>query len=189
MDHPVMTDDTVVTFGLLKQLHISPEPTREYCYGKIHRCVVTQADPDYLGSITIDAGLLRASGILPHTKVEVVNISRKDSARIMTYVIEGPENSGVICLNGAAAHHFTRGDLAIIMAYERVPVSQIPHRQHRAIRVNGEEGIVEGNTNKIVENKVHTTPSLSELGEPENNRFGEKYSDPEHQAEVVALKR
>src|SRR5215469_5662749 len=120
-----MNEDTIVTIGVLKKLL---EPTREYCYGKIHRCVVTQAELDFVGSITIDPVLLRAARILPHTKVEVVNISRRDAARIMTYVIEGPESSGVICLNGAAAHHFNRGDLAIIMAYEQVPVSLIPHR-------------------------------------------------------------
>lgn len=153
------------------------EPSRDYCYSKIHRCVVTQAELHYVGSITVDAALLRAAQILPHTKVEVVNITRKDAARIETYVIEGPENSGIICLNGAAAHHFQRGDLAIIMAYERVPVSQIPHRQHRIVQVNGEEGIVEGKTNLVRYIQTYTTPTLEELGLPENNRFGESYGD------------
>ncbi|MCL2468926.1 MAG: aspartate 1-decarboxylase [Alphaproteobacteria bacterium] len=119
------------------------EPMREYCYGKIHRCVVTQAELDYAGSITVDAALLRAAGIYPHTKVEVVNLSRKDAARIMTYVIEGEENSGIICLNGAAAHHFSKGDLAIIMGYEQVPVSQIPHRQHTVVQVDAQNKITE----------------------------------------------
>src|SRR5262245_28810553 len=152
------------------------EATREYCYGKIHRCVVTQAELNYVGSITIDPVLLRAAGIFPHTKVQVVNISRKDAARIDTYVIEGEENSGVICLNGAAAHHFGRGDLAIIMAYERVPVSQIPHRKHVTVQVNGEAGISAGNTNRITEVQVHITPSLAELGKPDNNRFAQEYT-------------
>lgn len=173
MEDSTITDNTIVTVELLKKLH---EPTREYCYGKIHRCVVTQAELDYVGSITIDAALLRAAHILPHTKVEVVNITNKDAARIMTYAIEGPENSGVICLNGAAAHHFRRGDLAIIMAYEQVPVSLIPHRQQFVIQVNGEEGILEGNTNQITRIQTHTTPTLSELGQPENNRFAETYN-------------
>lgn len=166
------TDNDVVTVGLLKSLL---EPTRDYCYGKIHRCVVTQAELDYVGSITIDPVLLRAAGIFPHTKVEVVNISRSDAARICTYVIEGPENSGVICLNGAAAHHFSRGDLAIIMAYERVPVSQIPHRKHVTVQVNGEAGIHEGKTNKITHVQTFITPSLDEIGKPENNRFAQSY--------------
>lgn len=153
------------------------EPTREFCYGKIHRCVVTQADLNYVGSVTIDSALLRAAHILPHTKVEVVNITRKDAARIMTYVIEGPENSGVICLNGAAAHHFERGDLAIVMAYENVPVSQIPHRAHIAVQVNGEQGITEGNTNRITRIETYITPTLEELGKPENNRFAQPYRE------------
>ncbi|MBI1274245.1 MAG: aspartate 1-decarboxylase [Alphaproteobacteria bacterium] len=151
------------------------EATREFCYGKIHRCVVTQAELDYVGSITVDPALLRASRIYPHTKVEVVNITRKDAARIMTYVIEGPENSGVVCLNGAAAHHFSPGDLAIIMAYESVPVSLISQREHITVQVNGENGICGGNTNRIVDIKKYLTPSFEGLGMPENNRFGESY--------------
>lgn len=131
------------------------EPRREFCYGKIHRCVVTQAERDYPGSITLDAHLLRAAKILPFSKVEVVNISRADAARIMTYVIEGPENSGVVCLNGAAAHHFKPGDLAIVMAYEQVPVSQIPDREHIVVHVHAQEGIVSQGSNRLAEVKVH----------------------------------
>jgi aspartate 1-decarboxylase len=171
---PSLTDDTVVTLGLLKNLN---EPTREYCYGKIHRCVVTQAELDYVGSITIDPALLRAAKIFPYSKVEVVNISRKDAARIMTYVIEGEEDSGTICLNGAAAHHFQRGDLAIIMAYEQVPVSLIPHREHITVQVNGEEGITKGKTNIIRSVHIYNSPTLDDLGDPENNRLGERYQD------------
>ena len=159
---------------------VRQEPTREYCYGKIHRCVVTQADLNYVGSITVDPVLLRAAGILPHTKVEVVNITRSDAARIMTYVIEGPSGSGVICLNGAAAHHFSAGDLAIIMAYEQVPVSQIPHRIQRAVQVNGADGLVPGATNRIVNVQIYTTPTLDELGMPENNRLAQAYPVVEH---------
>jgi aspartate 1-decarboxylase len=169
-----MSNDTVITAGLLKRLQ---EPTREHCYAKIHRCVVTQANLDYNGSITVDVALLRAAGILPHTKVEVVNVSRKDAARIMTYVIEGPENSGVVCLNGAAAHHFRRGDLAIIMAYERVPVSQIPGREHRAVMVHAVEGKVDSGSNRIADVQVHVTPALNELGKPENNRYAESHAE------------
>ncbi len=189
MDESKLADNTIVTLGLLKQLRAPQEATREYCYSKIHRCVVTEANLDYVGSVTVDAALLRASGILPHTKVEVVNISRKDAARIMTYVIEGPEHSGVICLNGAAAHHFSHGDLAILMAYEDVPVSQIPHRQHRVVQVNGEAGIVEGQTNRITDVQTHTTPSLDELGKPENNRYAETYSAHASPADVLKFKR
>ncbi|MCK5518406.1 MAG: aspartate 1-decarboxylase [Alphaproteobacteria bacterium] len=166
-----------ISLSLLEQLKILTEPRREFCYGKIHRCVVTHADLHYVGSITVDSALLRAARILPYTKVEVVNISRKDAARIMTYVIEGKENSGIICLNGAAAHHFNRGDLAIIMAYEDVPVSQIPHKEHVTVQVNGEIGIVEGKTNKITTIQSYKAPDLCELGAPQNNRFAEVYKE------------
>lgn len=160
-------------------LKLLSEPRREFCYGKIHRCVVTQADLNYVGSITIDAALLRAARILPYTKVEVVNISRRGAARIMTYVIEGKENSGIICLNGAAAHHFSRGDLAIVMAYEDVPVSLIPHRRHVAVQVNGEAGLIEGATNRITGIQVYEAPALDELGKPENDRFAQPYTPKE----------
>jgi aspartate 1-decarboxylase len=141
------------------------EPTRDFMYGKIHRCTVTQAELHYVGSITIDPLLLKAAGILPHTRVDVVNIA--NGARLSTYVIEGPVGSGVICLNGAAAHQFSAGDLAIIMAYEQVPLSQIPGRISRAVHVDG--------FNHIVSVDDHVTPALDDLGKPENNRFAQAY--------------
>jgi len=144
---------------------MTQEATRDYMYGKIHRCTITQADLHYVGSITVDPILLRAAGILPHTKVDVVNIT--NGARLATYVIEGPEGSGVICLNGAAAHHFSKGDLAIIMAYEQAPLSQIPGRKSRAVHVD--------ENNRIIGIDEYVTPSLNELGKPENNRYAQAY--------------
>lgn len=141
------------------------EPTREFMYGKIHRCTVTEAQLHYVGSITIDPVLLRAAQILPHTRVDVVNIN--NGARLSTYVIEGPAGSGVICLNGAAAHHFGKGDLAIIMAYEAVPLSQIPGRISRAVHVDA--------GNRILSVDEHRTPSLDDLGKPENDRHAQIY--------------
>ncbi len=141
------------------------EATRDYMYGKIHRCTVTGADLNYVGSITIDPALLRAARLLPHTAVDVVNITNGE--RLTTYIIEGPEGSGAICLNGAAAHHFKVGDLAIIMGYERVPVSQIPGRVSRAVHVDAQ--------NRIVSVDEYVTPDYDQLGKPENNRLGEKY--------------
>ncbi|UTW54239.1 aspartate 1-decarboxylase [Kordiimonas sp. SCSIO 12610] len=138
---------------------------RQFMYGKLHRVTVTGAELHYVGSITVDPALLRASGILPHTLVDVVNITNGE--RIQTYVIEGTENSGVICLNGAAAHQFTKGDLAIIMGYESVPAYDLPGRVSRAVHVNTK--------NQIVSIDEHITPSLTELGRPEANREGEKY--------------
>ena len=87
----------------------------EFLYGKIHRATVTEANLDYIGSITIDKALLNASGIKANQKVEVLNINNGE--RFSTYVIEGKENSGVICLNGAAARKAAINDKIIIVAY------------------------------------------------------------------------
>ncbi|MGO2314421.1 MAG: aspartate 1-decarboxylase [Pseudolactococcus laudensis] len=85
---------------------------------KIHRATVTQAELDYVGSITIDAKLLAASGLLPYEKVHIVNFNNGE--RFETYVIEGPADTGVICLNGAAARKVQVQDKIIIMAYAQV---------------------------------------------------------------------
>lgn len=84
--------------------------------GKIHRAVVTQADLDYVGSITIDQELLEEADIWPGEKVLVSDIN--NGARFETYTVAGPPGSGVICVNGAAAHLVNVGDLIIIMAFE-----------------------------------------------------------------------
>jgi aspartate 1-decarboxylase len=82
---------------------------------KIHRVTVTEANLNYIGSITIDSALMEAANLYEGEKVEVVNITNGN--RIETYVIPGERGSGKIGLNGAAAHQFGVGDLAIIMAY------------------------------------------------------------------------
>jgi aspartate 1-decarboxylase len=82
---------------------------------KIHRATVTQADLNYVGSITIDSDLLRESGILEYEKVEIADITNGN--RLETYAIAGEAGSGIICLNGAAAQLVNPGDKIIIMAY------------------------------------------------------------------------
>lgn len=82
---------------------------------KIHRVTVTQADLNYIGSITIDSALLKAAGIREGERVYIVD--NNNGERLDTYVIAGPENSGVVCLNGAAARKVQPGDIIIIMAY------------------------------------------------------------------------
>ena len=82
---------------------------------KIHCATVTEANLHYMGSITIDEALMDAAGLLEGEQVHVVNNSNGE--RIVTYIIKGERDSGVICLNGAAAHKFQPGDVAIIMAY------------------------------------------------------------------------
>jgi len=88
---------------------------RRMFLAKLHRVTVTQADLHYEGSVTIDADLLDASGILPHEEVHLWNVTR--GTRLATYALEGPRGSGVICVNGAAAHLFDVGDLAIIATF------------------------------------------------------------------------
>lgn len=83
--------------------------------GKIHRARVTEANLNYVGSITIDQDILDAVDILPNEKVAIVN--NNNGARLETYVISGERGSGVICLNGAAARLVQEGDIVIIMSY------------------------------------------------------------------------
>ncbi|MCS7084611.1 MAG: aspartate 1-decarboxylase [Bacteroidia bacterium] len=94
----------------------------EILRAKIHRAKITQLELNYVGSITIDKALLRASGILPNEKVQVVNL--QNGVRFETYVIEGEERSGVVGLNGPAARLAMPGDLVIILAYATMPIEQ-----------------------------------------------------------------
>ena len=82
---------------------------------KIHRAVVTQSDLNYVGSVTIDARLMREAGLVEYEKVAIADIDNGN--RFETYVITGEEDSGIICLNGAAARCVNAGDKVIIMAY------------------------------------------------------------------------
>ena len=82
---------------------------------KIHRVKITEANLDYIGSITIDEDLMDASGIVSGEKVSVVD--NTNGARLETYTIPGRRGSGCICVNGAAAHLMKPGDIVIIMAY------------------------------------------------------------------------
>ncbi|MDI2589568.1 aspartate 1-decarboxylase [Psychrobacillus sp. NEAU-3TGS] len=86
--------------------------------GKIHRATVTEADLNYVGSITIDQNILDAVGMLPNEKVHIVN--NNNGARFETYIIAGERGSGVICVNGAAARLVQRGDIVIILSYAYV---------------------------------------------------------------------
>ena len=88
---------------------------RRMMTGKIHRVHVTQADVDYVGSITIDADLMESADILVGQEVDVVDVS--NGARLTPYAIPGERGSGIICINGAAARLIHQGDIAIIMSY------------------------------------------------------------------------
>lgn len=88
---------------------------RPMMVGKIHRATVTAADLHYVGSVTVDADLLDAAGLLPGQQVDIVDIT--NGARLSTYVIPGDRGSGMLCINGAAAHLVHAGDLVILIAY------------------------------------------------------------------------
>lgn len=115
-------------------------------HGKIHRATVTQANLEYMGSITIDEELLELAGILPGERVQVVN--NNNGARLETYTIAGKRGSGVICLNGAAARKAQVGDTVIIIAYAMmtkeeaqnlVPDVVMVDEHNRPVRVHGTE--------------------------------------------------
>ena len=101
---------------------------------KIHSATVTEANLNYMGSITIDQTLLEASGILPHEKVQVVNSNNGN--RLETYVISGERGSGIICLNGAAARLVQPGDTVIIIAYAMMSAEEAKHFEPTIVIVN-----------------------------------------------------
>ena len=107
---------------------------------KIHRAVVTQADLDYVGSITIDSHLLREAGIMEYEKVEIADID--NGSRFATYAIAGEEGSGSICLNGAAAKCVNVGDKVIIMAYADMTPEEAKAHKPVVLFVDDENRIV-----------------------------------------------
>lgn len=108
--------------------------------GKIHRASVTQADLHYEGSISIDSGLLDAAGFLNNERVEIYNI--ETGARFATYVIEAPEGSGTIGLNGAAARLAMTGDKVILVAYASFDEAQATSFMPRIVLVDRENRIL-----------------------------------------------
>ncbi len=94
----------------------------EVLKSKIHRVKVTQAELNYVGSITIDEDLIDAANIIPNEKVQVVN--NNNGARFETYVIKGERGSGIICLNGSCARQAQVGDILIIMSYGSLPMDE-----------------------------------------------------------------
>ncbi|MFE7645879.1 aspartate 1-decarboxylase [Streptomyces phaeoluteigriseus] len=107
---------------------------------KIHRATVTQADLHYVGSVTIDADLLDAADLLPGELVHIVDIT--NGARLETYVIEGERGSGVVGINGAAAHLVHPGDLVIIISYAQVDDAEARALKPRVVHVDRDNRIV-----------------------------------------------
>ena len=92
--------------------------TIEVLKSKIHRVRVTEADLNYIGSITIDEALMEAANMIENEKVQVLNVNNGE--RLETYIIKGKRNSGVICLNGPAARKVSVGDVVIVVSYARI---------------------------------------------------------------------
>lgn len=109
--------------------------------GKIHRARVTEANLNYVGSITIDQDIIDAVGILPNEKVAIVN--NNNGARLETYVIAGERGSGVVCLNGAAARLVQPEDIIIIISYVMVAEDRLSEHQPKVAIMNESNQIIE----------------------------------------------
>ncbi len=123
---------------------------------KIHRATVTQADLDYVGSVTLDAELMEAADLLDGEQVAIVDIT--NGARLETYVIPGPRGSGVIGINGAAAHLVHPGDLVIIMSYAMLGDAEARSLKPRVVHVDDQNRIV-----KIGNDAAEPVPGTGQL--------------------------
>jgi aspartate 1-decarboxylase len=108
---------------------------------KIHRATVTQADLHYVGSVTIDEDLLDAADLLPGEQVAIVDVT--NGARLETYVIPGERGSGVIGINGAAAHLVHPGDLVILISYAQMDAAELRSYAPRVVFVDGANRIAD----------------------------------------------
>ncbi len=109
-------------------------------HAKLHHLRVTQADLEYLGSLTVDEDLLDAVGLVPYEKVLVANLD--NGQRLETYVIPGVRGSKIACLNGAAAYMGKVGDRLIVMAFAQVPEQDAPAHRPRVVRLDEHNDIV-----------------------------------------------
>lgn len=109
--------------------------------GKIHRARVTEANLNYVGSITIDEDILEAVDMLPNEKVQIVN--NNNGARFETYIIPGPRGSGVVCLNGAAARLVQEDDVVIIISYAMVAEEKVHDHKPKVAIMNEKNQIIE----------------------------------------------
>ncbi len=108
---------------------------------KIHRANITEANLNYMGSITIDEKLMEAAQLIPNEKVQVVNVN--NGARLETYAIPGKPGSGIICLNGAAARHACEGDSVIIISYALMSKEEAATHKPKVVLVDEKNNLVE----------------------------------------------
>lgn len=114
---------------------------RTLLHAKIHRARVTGADVHYNGSISVDTDLLTAAGILPHERVQVVDVD--NGARLETYVLPAPAGSGIVQLNGAAAHLVSVGDIVIVMSYAAMSEAEAALWQPTVVLVDAANRVTE----------------------------------------------
>lgn len=111
----------------------------EVLKSKIHKATITEANLNYVGSITIDETLMRAANMIENEKVQVLNVNNGE--RLETYVIKGEKDSGVVCLNGAAARKAAVGDIVIIISYASMDFEEAKHFKPTIVFPNGENNL------------------------------------------------
>ncbi len=112
-----------------------------YCAGKIHRATVTDADLNYVGSVTIDENLVNSAGLYEGQLVKINNL--RNGVSWETYVLKGPAGKGDICLNGPPAHHFQKGDIVIILGYVLVDQKEAKDVHPTVVFVDGNNNITQ----------------------------------------------
>ena len=113
---------------------------RQMFRSKIHRATITHADLEYEGSVTIDEGLLEAAGILEYEAIHVWNVTR--GTRLQTYTIKGPRDTGLICVNGAAAHLNQPGDVVILATFGEMTEDEARAHRPKVVRVDAKNRVV-----------------------------------------------
>ncbi len=114
---------------------------RQMFSAKIHRATVTDADLHYEGSVTVDQALLDAAGILPYEAIHIWNVTR--GTRLVTYALAGPPHSGMVCVNGAAAHHNEPGDIVILATFAEMDDQEARVHVPRIVRVDMQNRLVD----------------------------------------------
>ena len=108
--------------------------------GKIHRATVTEADLDYMGSLTLDENLMDAVGLKEYEKIQILDIT--NGSRIETYIIKGKRDTGEVCINGAAAHLIHKGDLVIIVSFCQVSYQESHNHKPKIAIVDGNNKVI-----------------------------------------------
>lgn len=141
-----MAKDNKKDKNLLQDKNLLRDKIKQSCYvemmyAKIHRAVVTDANLNYVGSISIDESIMESSGIIEGMKVDIVNVNNGE--RFSTYAIKAKAKSGTICLNGAAARKVQKGDIVIIIAYASMKMKYAKDFKPQVVLVDSKNRIVE----------------------------------------------